>query len=335
MLNQKVSILIPFKNTEKYLDECLNSIIKQSYKNWEAICVNDHSIDSSLEIVTKYCKSNPKIKVFSNKGNGIINALQTAYSNSNGNFITRMDSDDVMVSGKISSMVNDLLKYGEGHIALGLVKYFSKNGIGDGYKKYEKWLNGLTIKGINFNEIYKECVIPSPCWMVYRNDLDKANKFKPLIYPEDYDLAFRFYEIGLKCIKSNRILHNWRDYFNRTSRTSPYYQDNSFLKLKIDYFLKLSYDKNKTLVIWGAGKKGKKIASILSEINVPFLWICNNPKKIEKKIYGVTLKKWNSISNLKNYQSIISVSNDLAQATIKKFFKNQKKKEMYDYFFFC
>lgn len=335
MQKKKVSILIPFKNTENYLNECLDSIVKQTYVNWEVICVNDHSIDSSLEIANKFALSNPKIKVVNNKGNGLIDALKTAYSLSTGNLITRMDSDDIMLSNKISSMAEDLLNFGAGHIALGMVKYFSEKELGNGYKNYETWLNSLTSKGLNFNEIYKECVIPSPCWMVHREDLEKVNNFESKIYPEDYDLAFRFYQIGLKCIKSNKVLHMWRDYPNRTSRTNSNYADNSFLKLKINYFLKLSYNENKKLVVWGAGKKGKKVASILNELKVSFLWVCDNPKKIGKKIYDNYLEDWQIISNLTNYQSIITIASPDAQNFIKSFFKKKNKVELADYFFFC
>ena len=335
MLKKKVSILIPFKNTENYLNECLDSIVKQSYLNWEVICVNDHSIDSSLEIANKFALSNPKIKVVNNKGNGLIDALQTAYNLSTGDLITRMDSDDIMLSNKISSMAEDLLNFGTGNIALGMVKYFSEKELGNGYKNYETWLNSLTSKGLNFNEIYKECVIPSPCWMVHREDLEKVNNFESKIYPEDYDLAFRFYQIGLNCIKSNKVLHMWRDYPNRTSRTNPNYADNSFLKLKINYFLKLSYNENKKLVVWGAGKKGKKVAHILNELRVSFLWVCDNPKKIGKKIYENYLEDWQIISNLSNYQSIITIANPEAQNFIKSFFKKKNKVELVDYFFFC
>lgn len=335
MQKKKVSILIPFKNTENYLNECLDSIVKQTYVNWEVICVNDHSIDSSLEIANKFALSNPKIKVVNNKGNGLIDALKTAYNLSTGNLITRMDSDDIMLSNKISSMAEDLLNFGAGHIALGMVKYFSEKELGNGYKNYETWLNSLTSKGLNFNEIYKECVIPSPCWMVHREDLEKVNNFESEIYPEDYDLAFRFYQIGLKCIKSNKVLHMWRDYPNRTSRTNSNYADNSFLKLKINYFLKLSYNENKKLVVWGAGKKGKKVASILNELKVSFLWVCDNPKKIGKKIYDNYLEDWQIISNLTNYQSIITIASPDAQNYIKSFFKKKNKVELADYFFFC
>ncbi len=335
MKSEKVSILIPFKNTEKYLADCLNSILNQTYKNWQAILVDDNSIDESLNIVNEFSKSDSRIIVLKNKGNGIIEALKTAYNKADGKFITRMDSDDLMTTNKIKFMVNDLKFKGPGHIALGLVRYFSESGIKEGYKRYQDWLNSLISKGKSFSDIYKECVIPSPCWMLYRSDFDKTNGFSSSTYPEDYDLAFRFYENGFKCIPCNKVLHLWRDYPFRTSRTNINYKENSFLKLKINYFLKLSYNPLKTLVLWGAGKKGKKTASLLISTKTPFVWICNNPNKIGLKIYDVILKPWQKLNSISNCQSIITIANENSQTDIKAYFESRKMKNMVDYFFFC
>ena len=335
MLLRKVSILIPFKNTAEYLHDCLDSITNQSYQNWEAIIVDDGSTDQSYKVVQSFTKIDNRIQLLSNKGQGIIDALKTAYENSTGNYITRMDSDDVMQKSKIECMANDLNLNGQGFIALGLVEYFCETGIKEGYKRYEQWLNKLISTATNFNEIYKECVIPSPCWMVHRSDFEKANGFNSDTYPEDYDLAFRFFEIGLKCLPSNKVLHFWRDYPSRTSRTSPNYAENNFLDLKLEYFLKLSYKTQKKIVVWGAGKKGKKLAKLLIKAEVPFIWICDNPKKIGKKIYNQQIKSWRRLSDISNSQSIVTVANKNAQHKIKEVFKAQKKQAMTDYFFFC
>jgi glycosyltransferase involved in cell wall biosynthesis len=335
MSELKVSIVIPAKNTAKFLPECLESIISQSYSNWEALVVDDGSTDNSVQIVSDFAKKDHRIRLLTNSGTGIIDALKTAYAVANGKLITRMDSDDIMTSDKLLKMSTMLKTYGKGHVALGLVKYFSKEGLKDGYKRYEKWLNRLTKKGGNFNEIYKECVIPSPCWMVYTSDFERCEGFKPNIYPEDYDLAFRFFKYGLKCIPSNEVFHHWRDYAIRTSRTSEHYAENSFLELKLHYFMELSYDPSKTLIIWGAGTKGKKMAKLLSKATIPFEWICDNPKKIGKEIYGKTLQPFESLSKIEDYQSIITVANREGQDSIKTYFDIHQKKAMKDYFFFC
>lgn len=330
-----VSILIPFKNTANYLEDCLESLLKQTFKSWELIIVDDGSTDDSRIIVQKYTDKDSRIQLFNNQGKGIIEALRTAYSHAKGTFITRMDSDDIMMENKLMELHKSLQTQGRGHLALGKVRYFSEAGIGDGYKRYEDWLNSLTTKGNNFDEIYKECVIPSPCWMVYKTDFDKCNGFTPNTYPEDYDLAFRFFKYGLKCIPTNEVLHLWRDYPLRTSRIDVNYAENSFIDLKVNYFLELSYQKERKLIVWGAGTKGKKIAQLLINKKISFDWICDNPKKIDKLIYNQTLKPIDYLNSIKNSQCIISVANQEAQLGIKQFLKSYKMNALNDYFFFC
>jgi len=326
---------MPAKNTALFLEECLDSILSQTYTNWELLVVDDNSTDKTFDILTDFSKKDKRIQVFKNMGNGIIDALRLAYSKSKGDFVSRMDADDVMAPIKLETMLTALQKVGTGFLATGLVSYFCDGEIGGGFKKYEDWLNGLTRLGNNFDEIYKECVIPSPCWMLYVSDFEKSGAFNPDIYPEDYDLVFRFKAAGLTCLPSDKVLHYWRDYSTRTSRTDPNYADSSFIDIKLSYFLKSDYQKNKKLVVWGAGKKGKHVAELLVENNVDFQWICDNPKKIGKDIYGQKLLPFEALDTISNSQIIVTVANENAQQQIIAFFEQRNKKAMEDYFFFC
>ncbi len=335
MLKPLVSILIPFKNTELYLVECLEAIQIQTYTNFEVIAVDDNSTDSSSNLLEIYATKDSRIKSFKNPGSGIIDALQHAYSNASGDFITRMDSDDIMTPNRLKIMVNSLLEHGEKHIAIGQVKYFAENGVNNGYLRYEKWLNSLTKIGANYSEIYKECVIPSPCWMVYKTDFDACGAFTPNTYPEDYDLAFRFYEYNLKCIPCETILHHWRDYSVRASRTSEHYAENSFLDLKLTYFIKLDYSESEKLVVWGAGKKGKSVASKLISKGIDFIWVCDNKKKIGKHIYDSEMQSYTVLKSFKHLKIIITVANDDDQKFIHSYLENLNLKASKDYYFFC
>ena len=330
-----ISILIPYKNTSVFLPQCLSAILAQSYTHWEVLAINDHSTDGSEEILTAYAKTDPRIRCYPNQGKGIIAALRTAYTQSRGELITRMDSDDIMAENKLEVLANNLITAGLGHIAIGKVKYFSGLGISEGYAKYEAWLNHLTETATNYLEIYKECVIPSPCWMVFRADLDRCQAFTPDRYPEDYDLTFRFYENGISCIPCSEVLHHWRDYPTRTSRTSVHYAQNYFLDIKLFYFLKLDHDPARPLVIWGAGNKGKTIAAECVRQKIAFYWLCDNPKKIGKKIYGQELQHYSYQEQLKNPQSIITVANAEAQIAIRSYLGRLGQLSMLDYFFFC
>jgi glycosyltransferase involved in cell wall biosynthesis len=331
----KVSIITPFKNTSLYISECIESVLRQDYDDWELWLIDDHSTDNSIAIAQEYARVDTRINVLKNVGKGIIPALQLAYEKCTGAFITRMDSDDIMLPTRLSHMTKDLNQWGRGYVSVGLVKYFNAVGVSDGYRKYEKWLNNLTIQGRNFDEIYKECVIPSPCFMLYKEDFDAIGAFDGDRYPEDYDLTFRMYQKGLQVIPCNVLLHHWRDYDTRTSRTQENYSQIRLLDIRLHYFLELEYSNAKPLLLWGASRKGKRIAQTLVNRNISFEWICDNDKKIGQIIYSQRLQSYKIIDNYQDFQSIIVVANPLAQHEIKQFLAIRELVNKQDYFFFC
>ncbi len=330
-----ISVLMPVRNALPYLKKCLNSLLAQDCSDWELIAINDHSTDESAALLQAYAQKDPRIAVYENTGQGIIDALRLAYTHAKGSYITRMDADDWMPPNKLSHLRAQLLEAGLGHLATGLVHYFSEQPLGEGYQRYAAWLNALTRSGRNFEALYKECVIPSPCWMLHRNDLDACQAFLPNRYPEDYDLCFRFYEAGLVCLPCQTILHHWRDSSGRTSRHDPHYANNNFLSLKVAYFLRLHYDKMRPLVLWGAGKKGKAVARLLQAAGVDFHWVCNNPNKIGHNIYGQILRPTSFAEMLDRPQRLLLVAEPLAQAQIHTQLAAQNKQPLVDYFFFC
>jgi tRNA G18 (ribose-2'-O)-methylase SpoU len=103
----------------------------------------------------------------------------------------------------------------------------------------------------------------------------------------------------------------------------------------VHYFLKLDYNPKRPLVLWGAGKKGKKVARLLLKKEIPFTWLCNNKKKIGKDIYKQTLLKFNQLAELDHPQCIITVANRKEQNQIKAYLNQQEMQPMEDYFFLC
>ena len=92
----KVSIVIPVYNTEKYLDECLNSIEDQTLKEIEIICVNDGSKDNSLAILEKHSKKDKRIRILNQKNSGVSVARNNGIKISRGKYIMFVDSDDIV-----------------------------------------------------------------------------------------------------------------------------------------------------------------------------------------------------------------------------------------------
>jgi len=330
MSSDIVSIIIPAKNAGKFLPTTLSSILRQSIDDWELIVVNDNSEDDTSEILYKYAKKDNRILVLNNKGNGIIDALNTGYEASSGTYITRMDADDIMPTEKLEKL-REALKNKEHSVSTGYVSYFSLHGMSSGYLNYEKWLNSLCDQNNHFKEIYKECVIPSPCWMMSRSTFESIGAFRDLNYPEDYDLVFRMYKNKITVVPICEVLHEWRDHPDRASRTDDNYKDNRFLELKLKYFVEIECPKFRLINLIGAGKKGKKIAEHLTSEKVNFHWYTNNENKIGRNIYGNILKDYSHWTKEENTVTVITVANPVEQAEIKERIQSLGMK---NYFFF-
>ena len=89
-----ISILMPVYNTEKYLDQTIQSVLNQTFQDWELLCVDDESSDNSWTILLKYAKLDSRIKCFKQKNGGPMNARLLGIKHATGKFFIYLDSDD-------------------------------------------------------------------------------------------------------------------------------------------------------------------------------------------------------------------------------------------------
>jgi glycosyltransferase involved in cell wall biosynthesis len=94
MQNTPVSIIVPCYNQAQYLDECLESVLNQTYSNWECIIVNDGSPDNTDRVAEKWCKKDSRFKYFKKTNGGLSSARNYGINRSFGEFILPLDSDD-------------------------------------------------------------------------------------------------------------------------------------------------------------------------------------------------------------------------------------------------
>lgn len=331
-----VSIIMATKDTAPYLPACLDSILNQTYPHWELIAVNDHSSDDSPQILDRYASKDPRIRVFHSHRPKLIPTLQEGYKHVRGTLINRMDSDDRMPADKIETLVHEWQKYGKGTVIAGGTEHFVDEGeVGDGFLRYEKWLNEVARRSAHYEEIYKECVIPSHSWIAHKEDFDAVGSFNSEIYPEDYDLTFRFYQHGIKIAGIDKILHHWRDRSNRISRTWEEYKDNRYFQLKVDNFYAIDRDFDRPLVLWGAGRNGKDMAKLVLPKEEHIHWVCDNTNKIGQDVYGVRLEHFDCIQIIENPQIIIVVASPNGQIEIRNLLNKWGKKPVIDFWFFA
>lgn len=108
-LNPLVSVIIPIYNVELYLRDCLDSVIGQSYSNLEIILVNDGSLDRSVEICTEYAKKDMRLKIINKVNGGLSSARNIGLDLAKGDYISFVDSDDVINENFIKILISLLL----------------------------------------------------------------------------------------------------------------------------------------------------------------------------------------------------------------------------------
>lgn len=323
---------MPCKNAGPFLKECIDSIIAQTYANWELIVCDDGSTDDSLSQLLSYQEKHGNIYILQNNGSGILDALNQSYQETKGKYITRMDADDIMPKGKIEALVLLLGSNSKNKVATGKVQYFPEEEIKDGFKAYESWMNGLIDHDNHWQEIYKECVIASTCWMMDRVSFDRIGGFGT-DYPEDYDLVWRMFMNQINVAASSQILHFWRDHPTRTSRNSDVYQTQTYFSLKVKYMLQMEQIRNKQIVVWGAGRKGKSLVKELRSKGIQPVWVTNNPKKIGQDIYSIIVQEFGIINhNDSKLIILLTVSSHDDQRDLHDFLHRKNYQRSIDYF---
>lgn len=106
----QISIIIPVYNVEKYLHRCLDSVIGQSYEDWEAICVNDGSTDNSLCILEDYSKKDSRISFISQENGGLSATRNTGLKAVTGKYVCFLDSDDYLDKNYLLMLHNEIEK---------------------------------------------------------------------------------------------------------------------------------------------------------------------------------------------------------------------------------
>ena len=124
----KISVIIPVYNTDKYLAECLDSVIAQTFNDIEIVCINDGSTDDSLKILRKYAKKDSRIKIVNQKNSGVVVARNNGIAQSTADLIYPLDSDDKIAPNALSELYNALMNNRGDVITTRIIKFGAESG---------------------------------------------------------------------------------------------------------------------------------------------------------------------------------------------------------------
>lgn len=241
-MNPEVSIVVPVYNVEKYLTRCIDSILKQTFKNFELILVNDGSTDNSLNICKEYLIKDKRIKLISQTNKGLSTARNTGIKRAIGKYICFIDSDDFVEKDYVRLLLSNIKKYKSD---ISICEYYLTDATG---KKYsiEKLNEPIDISVLSGEKIfyyfYKDNYVPN---VVAWNKLYKKSLFKNIKYKEGYYFEDEWIALPL-FYKARRIsfirvpLYNYvqrQGSIMNTPLTLKKFQDKSLMyKERIQFF---------------------------------------------------------------------------------------------------
>ena len=223
-MTEKITVIVPVYNVEHYLDKCLDSVIKQTYKNIEIIVVNDGSTDNSGEICQEYAQKDNRIVYIEKENGGLSDARNAGLDQMTGSYVTFVDSDDWIEQDYVETLYQKITEY-QADIAIGNYYSFDEERsvflfhiLGDSY--YEKAHDNVSI----FENLYENQEMRSFALISAWGKLYKARLFEQLRFDigklgEDGYLNQKVYLLSEKVIYINQGLYAYRQRSGSITKT--------------------------------------------------------------------------------------------------------------------
>ena len=201
MKDDLISIIIPVYNAEKFLDETINTVLNQTYKNFELILVNDGSKDKSVDVIKKY--NDKRIKLIDNKNNkGAALSRNDGIRKAKGRYICFLDADDLWNKEKLEKQIN-FMKEKECAFSFTGYEFANENGIPNGKKVYIP-------KKLNYKSALKNTTISTITVMIDTKKMDKDLIYMNNVKSEDTATWWNILKNGYEAFGLNEILSFYR-----------------------------------------------------------------------------------------------------------------------------
>lgn len=223
-MNPLVTVITPTFNSEQFISSTIESVLNQSFKNWELIVVDDNSSDTTCEIVKGYTYQYCKIKLIKlNQNKGAAHARNTALKNSSGRFIAYLDSDDLWHQDKLKEQIEFMVSNSHG---FSCTSYTVINEDGSSLNKTIKMKNHLSYKGFLLNNLIQTVGVVVDTKIVPKSLLVMPN----LRRRQDAATWLQILKSGYTCYGLNLDLAYYR-------RTSGSLSSNKFKAVKGVWYL--------------------------------------------------------------------------------------------------
>lgn len=189
-----LSVIMPVHNAEQYLERCLDSIRNQTWQNWELICIDDGSTDSSPDLLLRAAKQDERIRVFRQQNGGVSSARNTGLLHIRGTYVAFVDSDDVLLPPMFEALLSTAKEEETIDLtACGILKVYPDRRVDEGPYQYPSDLYGLLPSVAHAAKFLH----PNPFCKLYKSDILKKHHLlfdETLAYGEDAQFNYLYYQ---------------------------------------------------------------------------------------------------------------------------------------------
>ena len=232
----KVSVIVPIYNVEEYINKCVDSILNQTFKEFELILVDDGSTDNSGNICDTYKSIDDRVRVIHKSNGGLSDARNSGIEAATGEFLYFIDGDDFIHEDTLESMYNSIIKTNSDIAVCNMIRYYGETDTEKFYNPVEK------MKVLDENYRFETLRQPSVCNKMFKSILFNNIKFPLKKYYED---TFVYHEL---LFKAKRLVLTGKDsYYYRSRRgsiISEGYNKKYFDFIEAVYLRALFLDKN-------------------------------------------------------------------------------------------
>lgn len=281
-----ISVVLPAFDAARTVGLALESIRRQTFSDFECIVVDDGSMDATPAIVESIAERDPRFRLITTKHGGIVCALNEGLGACRGEFVARMDADDVAHSRRFE-LQRAALHARPSWAAVGChVRFFPRTELSQGLRDYEAWLNGLSTPMDVKRDAFVECPLAHPAAMFRREVLQRFG-YRDRGWPEDYDLVLRMLAAGERIGVVPKRLHGWRDGATRLTRTAPACRPERIVACKASFLSMGHLAAAPRYVLWGYGDCGKALGRALAACGHELAAIVElHPGRVGQRIAG-------------------------------------------------
>ncbi len=315
----RLSVLLPARNAAATLDAALASLRRQTWSDWECVVVDDGSTDATGGAAAAVAAVDPRVTVVSTPPRGLVAALDTGLERCHGEYVARMDADDVMRRDRLALQV-DALDRAPQLAAVGAhVRFFPRAGMSDGLRAYERWLNSVDSPARVRAEAFVESPVAHPTLLVRRSVL-AAVGYRDRGWPEDYDLVLRLLAAGHEIGVVPRRLLGWRDGPGRLTRTHPAYGLDRITACKASFLADGFLAGGERYLLWGYGGTGRALARALrGHRKHPSHVVEVHARRLGNVIHGAPVVPPAALADLPRLPLVASVAGEAARGEIRAF----------------